>query len=180
VQEEQYRARGEAARFAKDALATQLAGRLATRISVRTNKPLAKGLDDIREHNKPVRRERFEALLRELYALAPGDWMNHHVTDWQLEATRGAVVKKIERRQTPRAEEVELATFAEWEDLLKRARDAGLIPREYELFSLVLGDPKRFLRRSGGLNCDEAARELGVAGGTIKSLWSRIRETLAA
>jgi hypothetical protein len=66
VQEELYRTSGEAAGYAKDALATQLAGRLATRISVRRNKSLAKGLDDIREHNKPARREQFEALLREL------------------------------------------------------------------------------------------------------------------
>ncbi len=84
LQEEQYRTSGEAARFVKNELATQLAVQLATRISVRMNKALAKGLDDVREHNKPASRERFEALLRELYAFAPADWANHHVTDWQL------------------------------------------------------------------------------------------------
>jgi hypothetical protein len=179
LQEEQYRTSGEAARFVNDTLATRLAGQLATRISVRKNKSLAKGLDEIREHNKPARREQFEALLRELYALAPESWADHHVTDWQLEETRSAVVHKIERRQTPRVQEVELATFAARDALLKRGRDAGLPPREYELFRLALGDPKRFLR-NGKLNYSEAACELGVAIGTIKSLWSRIRKTLAA
>jgi hypothetical protein len=137
-------------------------------------------LDDIREHNKPASRERFEALLRELYALAPAAWANHHVTDWQLEATRSTVVKEIERRQPPLAEEVELATFAKREEWLAKGRTAGLPPREYELLRLVLGDPKRFMRGFEKLNHSEAARALGVAEGTTKSLWSRIRKTLAA
>ena len=45
LQEESYRTSGEAARFGKDTLAARLAGQLATRISLRTNKPLAKGLE---------------------------------------------------------------------------------------------------------------------------------------
>jgi hypothetical protein len=71
-------------------------------------------------------------------------------------------VKKIERRQTPQVQEVELATFAERDAFLKRARDVGLPPREYELFRLSLEDSKRFLR-NGRLNYSEAAREMGVA-----------------
>ena len=74
---------------------------------------------------------------------------------------------------------VDLAAFAERERLLKKAREAALTPREYELFGLVVSDPKRFLR-DGKLNHNEAAREMGVAVGTIKSLWSRTRKTLRA
>jgi DNA-directed RNA polymerase specialized sigma24 family protein len=44
---------------------------------------------------------------------------------------------------------------------------------------LVVSDPKRFLR-NGKLNHNEAAQEMGVAVGTIKSLWSRTRKTLTA
>jgi len=45
LQEESYRTSGEAARFGKDTLAARLAGQFATRTSLRTNKPLAKGLE---------------------------------------------------------------------------------------------------------------------------------------
>lgn len=171
---------GEEARLAADAEATHLAGHLATRTSVAINRPLAKALDDIREHNKPTSRARFEALLSELYANAPQEWDKHHALDWRLDATRNAVVKGItgrSREESPT--EAELATFAEREALLKRAREAGLTPREHELFALVVGDPKRFLRNNR-LNHKEAAAEMGVAVGTTKSLWSRIRKALAA
>jgi hypothetical protein len=87
-------------------------------------------------------------------------------------------VKKIERRQPSRAQELELAILAHRDALLKRGRDARLPPREYELFRLALGNPDRFLPY-GKLDHSEAARELGVAVGTTKSLWSRIRKTLA-
>jgi hypothetical protein len=167
----------EAEAYAKNALALRLVGGLATRISVRRNKSLEKALDDLRERNKPARREQFEILLRELYVRAPKIWAEHHVTDWQLQVTRNAVVKEIAPRRSPQTEEVELAAFAEREALLKKAREAALTPREYELFGLVVSDPERFLR-NGKLNHSEAAREMGVAVGTIKSLWSRTRKTL--
>jgi hypothetical protein len=188
LQELQHGARGEAESLVKDVLAQWLAGELATRISIRTNKRLAKALDDIRGHNKPARRERFEALLQELYARAPARWADHHVVDWQLEATRNAVVKEIEQCLAPRAdrdgasltEEQELAAFVEREKALKAARDAGLPPREYELFALVMNTPRRFLNNDGKPKHREIAQELGIAVGTSKSLWSRIMRTLSA
>jgi hypothetical protein len=170
---------GEAEAYAKNELALRLAGQLATQISVIRNKRLAKALDDLRERNKPASRERFEILLRELYVLAPVIWAEHHVTDWQLRTTRDAVAKEIEHHRPPQTQEAELATFVEREAWLKKARGAGLTPREYELFSLVLSDPRRFLSNDK-LNHSEAAGELGVAIGTTKSLWSRIKKTLAA
>jgi DNA-binding CsgD family transcriptional regulator len=174
---------GEAARFVRSVLAPELAGELATRISVERHGRLRKALDDIREHNKPARRARFEALLRELYSLAPEEWANHHVTDWQLEATRSTVVKAIEQRQTPQAAEDELATFADWErrlkrdrkareGLLKRGREAGLPPREYELLKLLVEKPK--------ISSSEAGQRLGLSPGAVRTLKKRIKDTLGA
>jgi len=91
LQELQYQTSGEAEKFVKDELAWRLAGDLATQISTGVNKRLARALDGVREHNKPAR-ERFETLLRELYALAPEAWSDHHVIDWQLKTTRSAVL----------------------------------------------------------------------------------------
>jgi DNA-binding response OmpR family regulator len=168
--------------FVRDAEAMRLTGHLATRISLMRNKRLAKSLDDIRKHNKPANRERFEALLRELYVQAPEVWEKHHRTDWRLRNTRNAVVKSIhgEHAGAKSSKEIELLDFTARETLLKRGRDVGLPPREYELFALVIKNPERFLRNNGKLNHREAAQELGVATGTVKSLWSRTKRTLGA
>jgi DNA-binding CsgD family transcriptional regulator len=164
----------EVVRFVRDAEAQQLASHLATRISITINRRLAKALDDIREHNKPARRERFESLLKELYALAPEAWSDHHVNDWQLETTRSVVLKMIEQPQTPHVEEAELAMFAhdEREALLKRGRDAGLPPSEYELLKVLAANPKIPNR--------EAADKLGKSVGTVKKLKHNIKKTLGA
>jgi len=174
LRELQYLTSGEAEKFVKDELARWLAVFLATRISMRVNRPLTRALDGIRDHNKPASRERFEALLRELYVFGPEAWSEHHVTDWQLETTRSAVLKKIEQPQTPHVEEAELAMFAhaEREALLKRGRDAGLPPSEYELLKLLAANPK--IR-----NC-EAADRLGKSVGTVKKLKHNIKKTLGA
>jgi hypothetical protein len=160
---------------------------LATRISLQKNKRLRRALDEVRGHEKPAKRERFESLLRELYISAPEVWAENHRTDWRLRATRSEVARRIERQsERPSAqptEEIELAEFADRENremLLKLANRRGLPPREYELFSLAVNNPKRFMRSNGKLNHREAAEELGVAVGTVKSLWSRIKKTLLA
>jgi len=168
-----------ARRYAQEALASRLAGHLATRISLLRNSRLRKALDDIREHNKPPKRERFEALLRELFAYSPTIWADYHNHDLSLRATRTAAVRRIERDENVVPPEAELAAFSELEALRKQAREAGLTPRQHELFGLVVSDPGRFFR-NGKLNHNEAAREMGVAVGTIKSLWSRTRDALRA
>lgn len=94
---------------------------------------------------------------------------------------RSEIARRLEGK-TASISETDLGTFAGREkrfQLLKRGREAGLTPREHELFSLVVSDPKRFLR-NGKLNHNEAAQEMGVAVGTIKSLWSRTMKTLRA
>jgi hypothetical protein len=166
----------EAAQMAKDVEAQHLAGHLATRISLTINRPLAKALDDIRQYDEPASRERFKALLRELYVEAPQIWNARHNTDWRLRSTRNAVVKKIKQRlsvqPTPPAEEIELAIFAEREALLKRGRDAGLPPREYELFKLYVEEPK--------ISSREAGQRLGLSAGAVRTLKARIKKTLGA
>jgi hypothetical protein len=168
-----------ATELAQDAAAMRLAGHLATRTSPRKNKRLAKALDEIRDYNKPTGRARLEALLRELYVEAPEVWGKHSRTDWQMRATRTEAAKKLERHHKPPLQEIELANFFEREALLKRGRETGLPPREYELLRLVMRDPKRFFRNDK-LDHREVAREMDLAVGTIKSLWSRIRKALAA
>lgn len=163
----------DAAREARHAEARHLAAHLATRISLRRNIRLAKLLDDIREQHEPPSRERLKALLGELYTAASEVWNEHHDTDLTLRATRSAVAKKIERRLRPETPtEIELATFADREVLMARARDAGLTPREHDLF--------RFLVENHPATNADAARALGIAVGTVKSLRARIKKSLNA
>ena len=162
---------GEAEKLVMDELAVRLAGQLATRISLSKNKRLKRAVDDIRETNKPANRARFEALLQALYVTAPEGWAEHHANDWLLVDTRNASVKKIEKRHTPGTEEVELATFAERETLLKRGRKAGLAPREYEIFKLFVTHP--------GIKYREVADILVVSVGTVSKGKSRIAEALS-
>jgi DNA-binding CsgD family transcriptional regulator len=163
----------EAIQFAREALARQLSGHLATQISMKNGR-LRAALDEIREHKKQAKRERLEVLLRELYILAPEVWAEHHSTDWRLFTTRSAVVKQIEKRlkteAMPATEEDELGAFAARERLLKLGRDAGLPPREYELRKLLAENPDMPYR--------EAAKSLGVAVGTVGALKARIKKTL--
>ena len=73
------------------------------------------------------------------------------------------------RDQTRHGEVTELAGFAERDKLLKRGRDAGLPPREYELYKFFISNP--------GATNPQAARTLGVSVGTVKSLRHRIKNT---
>jgi hypothetical protein len=167
-----------AVKIAKNEEARRMAAHFATRISLRKNRPLAKAVDEIRAYDEPRGRERLKILLRELYVEGPRVWDEQRNASQRLLSARTAAAKKIVERFRGKApSEVELATFAEREALLKQAREAGLTPREHELFTLVVSEPERFLR-NGKLNHNEAAREMGVAVGTIKSLWSRTRKTL--
>ena len=74
-----------------------------------------------------------------------------------------------ERRPSRQEVAVHLAGFAERERTHKAGRDAGLPPREYELFTFFVDNP--------GATNPQAARALGVAVGTIKSMRYRIKNT---
>ena len=170
LQEELARADGEAASFVKDVLALRLAGELPTRISLYINKPLAKGLDDIREHKKPFKRERLETLRRELYNRAPASFAEHHLSDWQLEATRNAVVKKIEVRATPRPPAKDLAAFVDREEMARLAKAAKLSPQELEFYELFIT----------GTKPKEVAKQKGVTPDHARQVKHRISNKLRA
>lgn len=168
-----YAAPGEATRLAEDVEATHLAGHLATRISVAINRRLAKALDDIREHNKSAKRERFEALLRELYIYARPAWDEHHALDWQLNATRNAATRKVEERlRQDQSAEAELAAFADKEALLTHAKAARLSAQELEAFELFVQTPK--------LKYREIADHLGISTNQVGVIKHRISNKLAA
>lgn len=156
------------------ALSAYLTTHVATHTSLHRNLRLRAGIDELRTDGE----SRFSRLLKELPAEVLAVYRAQEAGWVDLMDLRTKAVRRLEKSET-RPEMQELAAFAEQETLLKRARDAGLTPRERELFGLVVGDPERFFTNYK-LNHGEAARELGVAVGTIKSLWSRIRKTLAA
>jgi len=79
------------------------------------------------------------------------------------------IVRDAVESPDKRREAIELAAFAEQEAVLKRGRDVKLPPREYELF-------KFFVHNPGATNA-QAARALGIAIGTVKSLKHRIKNT---
>jgi DNA-binding CsgD family transcriptional regulator len=122
---------------------------------------------------------RFSRLLKELPAEVLAAYRAREAGPGDLMDVRTEAVRRLEKKPQARSEIHELAAFAEREALLKRAREAGLTAREHELLGLVVGDADRFFR-NGKLDHGEAARELGIAVGTVKSLWSRIRKTLNA
>jgi hypothetical protein len=138
---------------------------------------LRAGIDELRTDGE----SRFSRLLKELPAEVLAAYRDREAGWGDLMDVRTEAVRRLEKTK-PTSEAQELAGFVDREEklrLLKRGREVGLPPREYELFGLVVSDPKRFLR-DGKLNHNEAAREMGVAVGTIKSLWSRTRKTLQA
>lgn len=165
-------------RFPKEELAKVLSGMIATRISLHSNPPLRAAIDERREHSrgKSIKRERFEQLLKELPAQVLDVWEETAHQSRSLSEIRTKVARQLDNRSSKPPPEVELATFIERESidsekLLKRAKDAGLPPREYELYKLRVVE-------NYGMPLREAAQYMGIAEGTAKSLWSRIKRTI--
>jgi hypothetical protein len=158
----------EAVRLATDEEARRLAGHLATRISLRRNRRLAKALSS----NKPDDVGQFQVLLRELYTQSPQVWEEHHRTDWRLRNTRSAVARRMEGRTTTPSEAQQLTSFAEREELLKRARKAGLTPQELAVFKLFIENPDIKYR--------EVAYNLGISVQQVGVVKHRIKGALSA
>jgi len=159
--------------FPNEELAKVLSGIVATRTSLHSNPPLRAAIDERREYSrdKSAKRERFEQLLEDLPAQVLEVWEEAAHPLGDLYEIRTEAARRLEKRESKPPLEVELATFADHEKLLKRAKAAGLPPREYELFKLrVVENP--------GMSLREAARRMGIAEGTAKSFWSRIKRTL--
>lgn len=159
--------------FPNEELAKVLSGIVATRTSLHSNPPLRAAIDERREYSrdKSAKRERFEQLLEDLPAQVLEVWEEAAHPLGSLYEIRTEVARRLGKRDRKPPPEVELAAFADREKVLKQAKDAGLPPREYELFKLrVVENP--------GMSLREAAQRMGIAEGTAKSLWSRIKRTL--
>ena len=156
------------------ALSVYLTTHVVTHTSLHKNLRLRARIDELRADDE----SRFSRLLKELPAEVLTAYRARAAGWGDLMDVRTEALRRLEK-PSARSEVHELAAFAEREALLKRAREARLTQRELELFGMVLGDTERFFK-NGKLNHGEAARELGVAVGTIKSLWSRIRKSLSA
>lgn len=153
-------------------------------MSLRVNSRLRSSIEELRKEDET----QFESLVKAVASEVMDAWrvdLKKRNGLWfqpeDLLQLRTDLVRRVESKVADSRENevADLAAFANREQMLKRGREAGLPPREYELFCLVMGDTERFLR-NGRLNHGEAAREMGLAVGTIKSLWSRVRKTFAA
>jgi hypothetical protein len=152
-------------------------------ISLRVNSRLRSAVEELRQEDET----QFESLVKAVAAEVMDAWrvdLEKRDGQWfepeDLLQLRTDLVRRVESivAASRENEVADLAAFADRELMLRRARDAGLPPREYELFSMVVSDTERFIK-NGRLDHGEAAREMGLAVGTTKSLWSRIRRTLA-
>jgi DNA-binding CsgD family transcriptional regulator len=78
----------------------------------------------------------------------------------------------VEQHHKPPAVEIDLAMFAQRERkaVLKRGREAGLPPREYELLALLVEKPNISSRYAG--------EALGITPGAVRALKPRIRRSL--
>jgi predicted DNA-binding protein (UPF0251 family) len=159
--------------FPGEELAKVLTGIVATRTSLHSNPPLRAALDERREYarDKSAKRERFEQLLDELPAQVLEVWEETKHPLGNLSAVRTEVARRMGKKRSSPPVEVELAKFADNKKVLKKVREAGLPPREYELFKLRKVD-------NPGMTLREAAQRMGIAEGTAKSSWSRIKRTL--
>jgi DNA-binding CsgD family transcriptional regulator len=150
------------------ALSVYLTAHAAVHTSLHKNLRLRAGIDELRMDGE----SRFSRLLKELPAEVLAAYQAR-VAGWgDLMDVRTEAARRLEKAhpQPNVQDRQELATFAAREAALKKSRLAGLTPREHELF-------KFFLENPGAKNA-EAARELGVAEGTVRSLKSRIKRTL--
>jgi hypothetical protein len=157
-------------------------------MSLRVNSRLRSAVEELRQEDET----QFEALVKVVASEVMDAWhtdLEKRNGQWfqpeDLLELRTDLVHRVESRivASQENEVADLAAFVTREEnlkLLKQGREAGLPPREYELFCLVMSEPKRFFKKNSKLDHAEAAREMGLAVGTIKSLWSRVRKTLAA
>jgi DNA-binding CsgD family transcriptional regulator len=87
---------------------------------------------------------------------------------------RTEAVRRLEKTKLT-SEAHELAGFADREvklRILKRGREVGLPPREYELLKLLVEKPN--------MSSGEAGKALGITPGAVRALKSRIYKTLNA
>jgi DNA-binding CsgD family transcriptional regulator len=130
-------------------------------------------------------------LYRDLNVLASGDQTPEQVLGVYIRSTMyeaeeesdAELVRKItervrrdafEKQKTRREELLALAVFAQREHdaLLRRAKEAGLPPREFEVYRLFIENP--------GIKNREVAARLGITTGAVGAFKARIKKTLNA
>lgn len=152
------------------AVSVYLTAHAAVHTSLHKNLRLRAVIDERRTDGE----SRFSRLLKELPAEVFAAYQAR-VAGWgDLMDVRTEAARRLEKtKPQPNVQDTqELATFAARETAIKKARLAGLTSREHELF--------RFLLENPGAKNAEAARVLGVAEGTVRSLKSRIKKALDA
>jgi DNA-binding CsgD family transcriptional regulator len=148
-------------------LAEYLTGHIATHTSMWTNRRLRAGIDERREEGETL----FARLLKELPAEALAAYAEKPLAWGDLMDLRSEVARRLEKRGAPPEPDLrDSVEFAERETLLKRGKDAGLPPREYELLNLLVEKLKMSSR--------EAGQRLGISPGAVRALKSRIKKIL--
>jgi DNA-binding CsgD family transcriptional regulator len=153
----------------EEAFAEQLTGYFLTQLSTTPRYRLGRAL---REAGQPE-----EVLRQELPAASLAAWAERGPEEFVLKALRNRIAENMARHvsgtpgESRRANDIAaLADFAERERVLKQGREAGLAPREYEIFKLFVENP--------GIKYREIANRLGVSVGTVGKTKSRIARAL--
>ena len=149
------------------ALSVYLTAHVATHTSLKYPR-LRAGIDELRTDDE----SRFSRLLKELPAEVLAAYRGREAGWGDLMDVRTEAVRRLEKTK-PTSEAHELAAFADREEklrLLKRGREAGLPPREYELLKLLVENPN--------MSSGEAGKALGITPGAVRALKSRIYKTL--
>jgi DNA-binding CsgD family transcriptional regulator len=149
------------------ALSVYLTSHVATHTSLKYPR-LRAGIDELRTDDE----SRFSRLLKELPAEVLAAYRGREAGWGDLMDVRTEAVRRLEKTK-PSSEAKELAAFADREEklrLLKRGREVGLPPREYELLKLLVEKPN--------MSSGEAGKALGITPGAVRALKSRIYKTL--
>jgi len=149
------------------ALSVYLTSHVATHTSLKYPR-LRAGIDELRTDDE----SRFSRLLKELPAEVLAAYRGREAGWGDLMDVRTEAVRRLENTK-PTSEAHELAGFADREEklrLLKRGREVGLPPREYELLKLLVEKPN--------MSSGEAGKALGITPGAVRALKSRIYKTL--
>ena len=150
------------------ALSVYLTSHVAAHTSLHKNQRLRAGIDELRTDGE----SRFSRLLKELPAEVLAAYRGREAGWGDLMDVRTEAVRRLEKTK-PTSEAHELAGFADREvklRLLKRGREVGLPPREYELLKLLVEKPN--------MSSGEAGKALGITPGAVRALKSRIYKTL--
>jgi DNA-binding CsgD family transcriptional regulator len=159
--------------FPSEELAKVLTGIVATRTSLHRNRRLQAVIDELRVHSedKSARRERFEQLLKELQGQVLEVWAETEHPLASLSEIRTEAVRRIEKPSVS-SQVLELAAFADREELLRFAKAARLSPQEMDVFELSIANPQMKPR--------EIAERLGRSSVQVRVVKHRIKKKLEA